>query len=318
MKIDLDGGRGAGFTVVELLVSIAIVGLLVALLLPAVQQSRESARKIACRNNLKQFGVALAGFQTSHGVYPTGTWNNREPAMWRLLPELGFPAMREELLEFRFNLGPNSRLPKCELPVFRCPSDSLHSGANGESNYLLNDGTKFRNYEPTNGFRQSLHFDTKASEITDGQSQTAGMAERLVALPHLQEAEMLPDPKRYLWFTQTRHSLASDTLLAVQECREHRTTPFPQFLRAGMVYYDDPRMGYDHLMRPNEIGCYNGPEDFLSTTNWYLIPANSQHPGGVHVLFMDGSVHFVSDHVDENVWRAAGTIDDQEPVSISF
>ncbi|RLS55054.1 MAG: DUF1559 domain-containing protein [Planctomycetota bacterium] len=313
-----NGEQSAGFTVVELLVSIAVLGLLVALLLPGVQQSRESARRIQCRNNLKQFGVALASFQSTHGVYPTGTLNNREPAMWRLLPALGFPAMRDDLLAFRFSIGPGSRLPKCELPIFRCPSDTLHTSANGESNYLLNDGTEFRNYERTNGFRQSLHSDTKPSDVTDGLSQTAAMAEHLVALPHLPEAEMIRDPKRYLWFTQTRHSLANETLLAVLECRENRTTPFPQFIRVGMIYYDDSRMGYDHLMQPNEIGCYNGPEDFQSMNNWYLIPANSQHPGGVHVLLLDGSVHFATDHIDENVWRATGTIGDHEPVSTQF
>ncbi len=310
-----------GFTVIEVLVSMAILGLLVAVLLPAVQQSRESARRIQCRNNLKQFGIAIADFQSSQGVFPTGTVKagtvQSENAMWRLLPSLGYPDVRAELIT-TFNSGiPPTHLPVCAIPLFKCPSDTLHVGSYGNSNYLMNDGTKFRDYERTNGYRQTMLRDTRPGDVTDGMSQTAAMAERLVVLNGLTEAQMQQDAKRYLWFTQTRYSAATQTLLAVKECRENRTTPFPQYVVAGMSFYQDNHMGYDHLMLPNEVGCYNGPEDF-STNNYYLIPANSQHVGGVHMLLLDGSVHFVSDHIDETVWRAIGTINGQESVSTGF
>ncbi len=310
-----------GFTVTEVLVSMAIVGLLVAVLLPAVQQSRESARRIQCRNNLKQFGIAIADFQSAQGVFPTGTVKagtvQCENAMWRLLPSLGYPDVREDLIT-TFNSGvPPTRLPVCAIPLFKCPSDTLHDGPFGFSNYLMNDGTKFRDSERTNGYRQAMLRDTRPNDITDGLSQTTAMAERLVVIRGLTEAGMKQDAKRYLWFTQTRYSGPNETLLAVKECREHRTTPFPQYRAAGMSFYQDEHMGYDHLMLPNEVGCYNGPEDF-STNNYYLIPANSQHVGGVHMLLLDGSVHFVSDHIDETVWRAIGTINGHEAVSTGF
>ncbi len=310
-----------GFTVIEVLVSMAILGLLVAVLLPAVQQSRESARRIQCRNNLKQFGIAITDFQSTHGVFPTGTIKSgtvdSEIAMWRLLPGLGYSGLREELkTTFHSGIMP-TRLPECSIPLFKCPSDTQHDSPFGYSNYLMNDGTKFRDRGRTNGYRQDMLRDTRPSDVVDGLSQTAAMAERLVVIHGLTEAQMEQDAKRYLWFTQTRYSAPTETLLAVQECRERRTTPFPQYAIAGMSFYQDSHMGYDHLMLPNEVGCYNGPEDF-STNNYYIIPANSQHAGGVHMLLLDGSVHFVSDHMDETVWRAIGTINGHEVVSTGF
>ncbi|QDV73079.1 DUF1559 domain-containing protein [Botrimarina mediterranea] len=81
-------GRTAGFTLVELLVVIAIIGVLVALLLPAVQAAREAARLTQCKNHLRQIGIAALNYESTHGVYPTGGWN----AAWIGDPNVGFGA----------------------------------------------------------------------------------------------------------------------------------------------------------------------------------------------------------------------------------
>ncbi|MEM7284686.1 MAG: DUF1559 domain-containing protein, partial [Pseudomonadota bacterium] len=75
-----------GFTLVELLVVIAIVGILVALLLPAVQSAREAARRIQCKNHLTQFGLGMLNHHDAHGIFPTGGWSQR----WTGDPDLGF------------------------------------------------------------------------------------------------------------------------------------------------------------------------------------------------------------------------------------
>ena len=157
------------------------------------------------------------------------------------------------------------------------------------------------------------------SDVVDGFSQTAALAERLVRGPggYLTELQN-PDPKRYFWFTQTRYGQAGEELLAVRECRQNRTTTFPQFGAGHMFSYMTGGTYYNHLLLPNERACYNGPEDWGMTANVRLVPPSSLHPGGVNVLFLDGSVRFIAESLDETVWRALGTINGNEAVNTSF
>lgn len=299
----------SGFTLTEVLVSIAILGLLMAVSMPAIQQVRESARKATCQNNLKQIGIGMANIVQTSGKFPTA--RSPDPAMWRLLPFLDQTPLYEELQS-------RGRSDRYAVSQFVCPDDSQNPVSNlGNSNYYLNDGTSFRLYEPTNGFRKDARHDTSPAEITDGLSNTAAMSERLVGVPTFlppPEAEMRSEPKRYLWWTQTRYSDKGQESLAVVECRTHQTTPEPAFRGSYMCLYQEDALGYDHLLRPNERGCYNGPEDLDVESGVFLIPPSSDHPGGVNVLFADGSVHFIHDQIADPVWRALGTRNGNETV----
>ncbi len=123
--------RSTGFTLVELLVVIAIIGMLMALLLPAVQAARELARKSSCANNLKQFGVAFQNYHDTHGTLPRpnyGTEGSEFQACWTwgamVLPYVEQAALFDQ---FNFNLEPgkpaNRLLAGTSLPGFRCPSE---------------------------------------------------------------------------------------------------------------------------------------------------------------------------------------------------
>lgn len=114
------------FTLVELLVVIAIIGILIGLLLPAINAARESARRVTCRNNLKQQGLACLNYISTNGIYPTGGWGwnwvgdpnmgykEAQPGGWcyNLLPFLEFNALHEMMGNVAGGTGPEAT-PKC-------------------------------------------------------------------------------------------------------------------------------------------------------------------------------------------------------------
>ncbi len=135
--------RSKGFTLIELLVVIAIISLLVALLLPAVQQAREAARRTECKNNLKQIGLALHGYEAAHGAFPPGYVSSPGiPAMGPVDPQFNdagqgwgwqtalLPYLEQFALYDSLNLNlpcydpANSAAVRTPLSIFRCPSDS--------------------------------------------------------------------------------------------------------------------------------------------------------------------------------------------------
>ncbi|HTN04910.1 MAG TPA: DUF1559 domain-containing protein [Planctomycetaceae bacterium] len=300
----------SGVTIIEVLVVAGILGLLAALLIPAVQQSRRASRRATCQNHLRQIGIGIASIAESTGVFPTS--QKPEPAYYRLLPHLDAAAVRTALLE--------QRVPEnFQVPTLACPEDAIVTSnmAVGDSSYFFNDGIHFRIFEPMNGFRNSRTRDTRPSDVSDGLSNTVAMAERLVRPlkggPWTAEI-MDREPRRFLWWTETRYSGRGEEDLAAENCRNHRTTTYPLHFGANAMNYR-LSYGYDHILAPNQTGCYNGPEDFDVDVDLILMPASSLHAGGVNVLVADGSVRFVADGIDLGVWRALGTRNGNESVA---
>lgn len=283
-----------GFMIVELLVSIGIAGLLLSLLVVAVQRSRAAARRIQCANNLKQLGIAVEACVSSSRHYPSTGQES-----WAAIYEaLGFP------------LAHIHAVPVW-CPSFTCPQDD-YSGdrTNCTRSYTMNAGTHFRLRDD---YRNGYMGDTKdrsPQDIADGQSQTAFFSERLVVSRTTTDEDVMAQPRRYLWWTASEvQTVPGNEPVFISECASHRTSQLP-FLA---WIPDVGGRGYDHRIPPNRPGCWNGPPE---TAYEYeaIAPASSNHSEGVNVLFGDGHVTIVSDSIDAGIWQALGTINGGESV----
>ncbi|MFG0334479.1 MAG: DUF1559 domain-containing protein, partial [Maioricimonas sp. JB049] len=185
-SIDPSRRCGRGFTLIELLVVIAIIAILIALLLPAVQQAREAARRTSCRNNIRQFGLALHNYQSAHRLFPPGvlgtSGSRSDGHLLTTWQTLILPALEQRVLsrqynfDVRFDDPANAEVVKTTMSVFLCPSqpeDGLVDDRYGNSHYAAAAGT-------TPGADDGVLFplsSTRFRDMTDGTSNTIAIGE---------------------------------------------------------------------------------------------------------------------------------------------
>jgi prepilin-type processing-associated H-X9-DG protein/prepilin-type N-terminal cleavage/methylation domain-containing protein len=295
-----------GFSLVEVLVVMGCISVLLGLLIPAVQQSRSAARRVSCQNNLHQIGSSLQSFASDYGTFPTS--NRPKSGLLRL-----FPYLEQDALFKVIESKSDSRISR-RVSVLLCPDDGIafdESEIQGGSNYLFNEGTVLG---VPNGFTHyTMVRDLKPSEVSDGLSNTAAMSERL-ARPRDGSRwdlhQLKKDSRRFLWWTEKRFILPGEEAAAILQAKSHRTTLVPQMFVEFVNRDFDLFTGYDHFLPPNSEGSFNGPEDMdVLNVSWeaMLIPPTSHHSGGVNVLFGDGSVRFVADDINAEIWQAHGS-----------
>jgi prepilin-type N-terminal cleavage/methylation domain-containing protein len=285
--------RHTGFSLLELLVVIVIIGVLVALLLPAVQKARESARKVQCRNNLKQIGVALHNYESLFTVLPPSSTSDIDHGIWSpsptqyhlhsafslILAHLDQGAMSRKMDYEASALSPaNTAAGGTVLSFLRCPSYSGEKFSHEPKYFTVSKSLAIRNYvvmgattvgklwkEPDGVmFPRSR---TRTADIVDGASQT----------------------------------------FVIAETREQNASVWIDGGVAAMVSHP-----YDDASPPN----YARPVLGLNFTPYFdskghAVDAgygpSSQHPGGALHLFADGSVHFLSDRVNVDLYDAMTT-----------
>lgn len=290
--------RRPAFTLIELLVVIAIIGVLVALLLPAVQFARESARRVQCSNNLKQIGVSLNTFHDARRRFPPGrdAWPSPFSTQAHLLPYQENAAL-QNLIDFTLptSTGVNALAATTRVPLFECPSDSAKGRVPGSAfaacNYVGNVGTGINNGDYVTGDGVFLlNTIIGFQDLTDGSSQTAAFSESLLG-----DGGTTPmDPKRQVV------QLAGGTLTAPGSC-----TSGPYFGQRGDRWINGGYLAtlYNHHFQPNapDWDCLN------TSNNFGLKTARSNHRGGVTVLLCDGSVRLVANSINAKTWRAIAT-----------
>lgn len=283
---------------VELLVVIAIIGILVALLLPAVQAAREAARRTQCTNNLKQLSLGLHNYHDVHKGFPQSSNSGQGTASYlcRLLPFIEQQPLFDQVTFDNVSYTNNLDVSRNRIETFLCPSGSEEQSVRDAepdcftTHYYGNAGpiginpTTDEEYERDRGRENVGRFgeyavegifllrsNLKFRDVKDGTSNTIGIGE-----------------------------ISWDDF------------PFYRAWTRGLYWYG----GVALLSTKNHRWPINAGKDVTLTTKFNNGGYGSEHPGGANFGMMDGSVTFISESIDMNIYRAASSRAGREPAML--
>ena len=310
-----------GFTLVELLVVIAIIGILVALLLPAVQAAREAARRMSCSNNLKQVTLALHNYHDVNRSFPTmgffapGYLGDDWSAHARLLAYLEESNL-QDLINWGTSYAAHPQVTRMKIKPYICPSELRDRERQGSVNhyplnYGINLGTWFV-YDPNTGqggeglvYPNSV---TRFASVVDGSSNTLAFGEVKAYNPYLRDSgnpngvgvPIPSTPEQVVAYggnfkTNSGHTEWVDS-------RAHQTGVTTTLGPNTEVLYTVGSEVFDVDFNSSRMG------KTTDQTTYACVTSRSYHPSGVMASRVDGSVDFIANTIDLQVWRALGTV----------
>ncbi|HUG67120.1 MAG TPA: DUF1559 domain-containing protein [Pirellulaceae bacterium] len=314
------------FTLVELLVVIAIIGILVALLLPAVQAAREAARRMSCGNNLKQIGLALHNYHDTYKAFPPsalipyGATADSFSPQARLLSFLEQENL-QDLIDWNASYAAQPVVTRQRIATYICPSEvgdrERPDGAltHYPLTYGMNFGTWFvfdpRSRSGGNGIAYPNGRVNFAS-VTDGTSNTLAFAEVKAWAPYLRDGgtpnglgvPIPTTPAQVVGFGGSFKANSGHTEWI--DGRTHQSGFTGTFPPNTKFIYASGGEDYDVDFNSSREG------KTTNQTTYAVVTSRSYHPGGAQVGLVDGSVRFASETVDLSVWRGYATRDGGE------
>lgn len=329
-----------GFTLVELLVVIAIIGVLVALLLPAIQAAREAARRSQCLNNLKQLGLGVLNFESARKHLPpsanvdltvTTTANNGSWGVHGRILDYIEQAGLKNVVDIETAWDNQQAISGLKIPVFQCPSDGkateIRDAGGGRAllystNYGFNMGTWFVFNPQTKEGGPGAFFPNSnlpLAQFTDGTSHTLLAAEVKAWTPYTRNGGSPPTE------APDTADEAATIVASGPDIKDTGHTEWPD----GRVHHT----GFTTTLTPNTFvrftlnndivdADYNswqeGKNGNTGSPTYAIVTSRSFHPSSVNVAMVDGSVQNVADDIDLLVWRAMSTRAGDEVVDQGF
>ena len=302
-----------GVTLIEMLTVIAVLALLMAVVLPAVMDTRDAARRVGCANNLRQIGVALADFHAGDNSFPgvfsghvrfpghyVGDWDMSPSGL--IAPQLDAGSYDPKLLRS----WPHQPPPWNDGPApatLRCPADGQTAWDPAASNYRYCRGVMPLWPESPGGVFDGLYRGRRAADVPNGLSKTVFVSERLTEADRREDAD-----RGYLLLDESRGEHVVAACLAANERPAPRVYRFLGAKLGGdWLSGQFAHASYYHAFPPNAAYTDCVPDGRLLTA---LVSARSRHPGGVNVLYGDGHGAFAADAVDLRIWHSLAQRDD--------